>query len=168
MGSLGSSKVNSFLKNTMKNFKDKNYEVLFVTGKNDYSEIIKNKFPSNVFVEPYIEDMTRILKNTDLIVSRAGASTLSEIIALNIPSILIPSPYVPNNHQYKNAMDLVDNNAAVLVEEKDLKGNVLVDHIDKLINNDIKMADMKKNLKSLSINDSATKIVNIIEKLISK
>lgn len=168
MGSLGSTKVNNFLKNTMKNFKDKNYEVLFVTGKKDYSEIIKNKFPSNVFVEPYIEDMTRILKNTDLVVSRAGASTLSEIIALNIPSILIPSPYVPNNHQYKNAMDLVDNNAAVLIEEKDLKGNILVNEIDKLINNDIKIEDMKKNLKAMSINDSATKIVNIIEKLISK
>ena len=62
--------------------------------------------------------MTRLLKKTDVIVSRAGASTLSEIIALKIPSILIPSPYVPNNHQYKNALDLVNNDACILIEEK--------------------------------------------------
>ena len=56
----------------------------------------------NVKVLPYIDNLTRVMKNTDLIVTRAGASTLSEIIALKVPSILIPSPYVPNNHQYIN------------------------------------------------------------------
>ena len=74
-------------------------------------EISKKKFPNNVKIVPYIENMTRIMKNTDLIVTRSGASTLSEIIALNLPSILIPSPYVPNNHQYVNAMDLVNENS---------------------------------------------------------
>ena len=64
--------------------------------------------------------MTRIMKNTDLLVTRACASTLSEVIALGIPSILIPSPYGPNNHQYKNAMDFIKQDAAVLLEEKDL------------------------------------------------
>lgn len=166
MGSLGSSKVNKILKNTMKSFKDKDYEVLFVTGKNDYDNIRGEKFPSNVFVEPYIEDMTRLLKNTDIIVSRAGASTLSEIIALKVPSILIPSPYVPNNHQYKNAMDLVENKAAILIEEKDLNESIIVDKIDNLINNDTEIKNIKNNLSKMRISNSATKIVDIIGKLV--
>lgn len=168
MGSLGSSKVNKILKNTMKSFEGKNYEVLFVTGKNEYDEIRQERFPSNVFVEPYIEDMSRILKNTDLIISRAGASTLSEIIALKVPSILIPSPYVPNNHQYKNAIDLVNNNAAILIEEKNLNENKIVDEIDKLIYDDNRIREMKKNLKNMSITDSATRIVEIIGQIVGE
>ena len=87
----------------------------------------KYEFPSNVKVVPYINNMTRIMKRTDLMVTRAGASTLSEIIALNLPSILIPSPYVPNNHQFKNAMDLVNEDAAVLIEEKNLNKDSLIE-----------------------------------------
>ncbi len=168
MGSLGASKVNEFLVNSMNLFKNKDYEILYVTGNKDYEEIKKNKFPSNVKIVPYIENMTRIMKNTDIIVTRAGASTLSEVIALKIPSILIPSPYVPNNHQYKNAMDLVNNNAAVLLEEKDLNGDIMVRKIDELINNSNKIEEMKKNLDKLSINNSATIIYENIKKLIGR
>jgi len=166
MGSLGASTVNNFLANSMKLFKNKDYEILFVTGKNDYEEISKNKFSSNVKVVPYIENMTRIMKNTDLIVTRAGASTLSEIIALNLPSILIPSPYVPNNHQYVNAMDLVNESAGILMEEKDLDSKKLVDEIDNLLNNENKLNEMKSNLNKLKVENSATIIYDNIKKLI--
>lgn len=166
MGSLGASSVNEFLVSTMNLFNNKDYEILFVTGNNDYENISKNKFPSNVKVVPYIENMTRIMKNTDLIVTRAGASTLSEIIALDLPSILIPSPYVPNNHQFKNAMDLVNAKAAILVEEKDLKGDIIVRNIDKLFNNSKEYNNMKNNLKTLKVDNSATVIYDNIKKLI--
>ena len=96
MGSLGSSKVNEILVKTMKLFNKKDYEILFITGNDDYEKIKQNKFPSNVHVVAYVENLIRVMKKTDLIVSRAGASTLSEIIALSLPSILIPSPYVPD------------------------------------------------------------------------
>jgi len=168
MGSLGASKVNKFLVNTMNLFDNKDYEILYVTGKNDYEEISKKKFPSNVKVVPYIENMTRIMKNTDLIVTRAGASTLSEVIALGLPSILIPSPYVPNNHQYKNAMDLVNEKAAILIEEKDLDSKKMVNEIDNLLNNEIKLEDMKNNLNKLKVDDSATIIYNNIKKLVDR
>ena len=166
MGSLGSSKINDYLKNTMKLFINKDYEVLFVTGKNDYENIIKNKFPSNVKVVPYVENMTRIMKNTDLIVTRAGASTLSEIIALKVPSILIPSPYVPNNHQYKNAFDLTSKKAAILLEEKDLTGDVLVRKIDEVLNNKELVKEIKNNLKEFDVDGSATIIYKIIKELV--
>ena len=108
------------------------------------------------------------MKKTDLIVTRSGASTLSEIIALDIPSILIPSPYVPNNHQYKNAIDLTNSDAAILLEEKDLKGDILVKKIDEVINNQALIDKIKKNLEKFQVNDSATIIVNNIRRIIDR
>ncbi len=168
MGSLGSSKMNDTLIKTMSSFHNKDYEILFVTGTACYDEIKKNKFPKNVKAVPYIENMTRIMKKTDLIVTRAGASTLSEIIALNIPSILIPSPYVTENHQYKNALDLINKDAALMIEEKDLKGDILVRTIDNIINDDYRLKEMKNNLKTLSTPNSATKIYNELRELIDR
>ena len=165
MGSLGSEKVNEYLVHTMNLFRGKDYEVMFVTGKNNYEEISKQSFPKNVHVVPYIDGLTRLMKKTDLMVSRAGASTLSEIIALKVPSILIPSPYVTNNHQYKNAMDLIKRNAAVLLEEKDLQGDTLVRQIDILMRDNKKREEIKKGLESLYIKDSAEKIYEILKEI---
>lgn len=166
MGSLGSSKMNEFLVKTMSLFEKKEYEVLFVTGKNYYEEIKKQKFPKNVHIVPYVSNMPGLMRKTDLMISRAGASTLSEIIALKVPSILIPSPYVTDNHQYKNACDLVGKKAAVLMEEKDLKKEVLVAQIDGLLSNEDAIKSMKKNLGELQVTDSAAQIVHILETLV--
>lgn len=168
MGSLGSSKMNAFLTKTMSLFNNKDYEILFVTGKDTYSEIIKNEFPSNVKVVPYIDNMARVMKKTDVMVSRAGATTISEIIALQIPTILIPSPNVTNNHQYKNAMDLIDNKACVLLEEKNLKGELLVEKIDDLLSKPNKLKRMKTNLSKLNVDNSATLIYENIRELIDR
>ncbi len=166
MGSLGSSKVNEILVKTMKLFNKKDYEILFITGNDDYEKIKQNKFPSNVHVVAYVENLIRVMKKTDLIVSRAGASTLSEIIALSLPSILIPSPYVPDNHQFKNAKDLIDKKAALLIEEKNLKGDILVRTIDDVINNEDKINEIKNNLKEFKIENSATLIYNNIKEIV--
>ncbi len=168
MGSLGSNKINEFLIKTMNLFNDKDYEVLFVTGKSYYNDIKSKKFPRNVKIVPYIENLTGIMKKTDLIVTRAGASILSEIIALQIPSILIPSPYVPNNHQLKNAMDLVNSNAASIIEERDLQGDILIKKIDEIIYDHSKIENFKSNLKKFTVRDSATNIYENIKKLIDR
>ena len=133
-----------------------------------YEEVSKNKFPKNVFVVPYIDNMTRIMKKTDVMVSRAGASTLSEIIALKVPSILIPSPYVPDNHQYKNAIDLVEKDAAILIEEKDLTGELLIEKIDYILNNPSKAFEMKQNLEQFNVKSSATVIYETIKALVDR
>src|SRR5574344_1092269 len=163
MGSLGSSKVNDILYKTISNFKDKNYEILFVTGKDSYDKMSKLEYPKNVKVVPFVNELTRVMKKTDLMVSRSGASTLSDLISLEVPTILIPSPYVPDNHQYKNAMDLVSKDAALLIEEKDLKELVLVNKIDELINNEEQLNQIKNNLKQFKCDNSATKIYEIIK-----
>lgn len=166
MGSLGSSKMNDILIKTMNLFQNKDYEILFVTGKDSYEAVSKNKFPKNVFVVPYIDNQIRMMRNADIMVTRCGASTLSEIIALKIPSILIPSPYVPDNHQYKNAMDFIKKDAAVLIEEKDLKGDILVRTIDTMIQDEKRLQAMKENLKKLEIPNSATVIYNTLKEMV--
>lgn len=167
MGSLGASSINQFIVDGMHAFEHKNYEIAFITGKGDYEEIKKHSFPSNVFVFPYVP-LTSFMKKTDLMVSRAGASTLSEIMSLRTPSILIPSPYVTNNHQFKNAMGLVSSKAAILIEEKDLKGDILVKTIDSIINDPVKLESMKKELDKMAIDDSATKIMHEIQSLVDR
>lgn len=168
MGSLGSSRVNDFLIKTMSLFQNKDYEVLYVTGTGEYEKLKNTKLPYNVKMVPYIENMTRIMKKTDILVSRAGASTLSEIIALQLPSILIPSPYVPDNHQYKNAMDLVSKDASILIEEKDLKGDILVSTIDRMLQNKDEVKQMKENLQRLSMPESGTLIYNTLNEIIDR
>lgn len=168
MGSLGSSRINDYMLSVMNMFNGKDYDVLFVTGNGSYDEVSKNSFPDNVHVVPYVDGMTGLMKNVQLIVSRAGASTMSEIIALGLPSILIPSPYVANNHQYKNALDLVNENGSVMIEERDLKGDILVRKIDEILSDENKINDMKKNLKSMMVDDSASLIYENIKKLIDR
>ena len=166
MGSLGSKSVNNILMNSSDIFKDKNYEVLYITGNADYDEFKNKKYPDNVKVIPFYEGLIRIMKRTDLMVTRAGASTLSEIIALNMPAILIPSPYVANNHQYINALDLVKSRAAEMIEEKDLTAESLITAIDSLIDDEVKLKEMRKNLDNFKVSGSATIIYNELKKLV--
>ena len=168
MGSLGAENVHKFMKDNINKFDGKNYEVLYITGKNNYEDIKLIKHPSNVKLLPYLDNLAGLFKDTDILITRAGASTLSEIIALKLPSILIPSPFVPNNHQYKNAMDLVNNKAALLVEEKNLTFDNIDTSINKLLSDKKYYLDIKKNLESMQVNDSATIIYNNIRKLIDR
>lgn len=166
MGSLGASTVNNIIVQSFDSLAKENYEVLFVTGKNDYENILKNNIPASIHVYPYIDGLAGVLKNTDLIVTRAGASTISELIALGVPSILIPSPYVPDDHQTKNAMDLVNMHAAYLLKESDLSPSTLIANINAIISDDKKIKEIKENLAKLDIKDSATKIYKEIKKII--
>ncbi len=168
MGSLGSSTVNEYLKKSLNLFSGKDYEVVIITGKNYYEDFENIKRSKNVFVYPYIDDLPRLMKVTDVLVTRSGASTLSEIMATKTPSILIPSPYVTENHQYKNAMDFVNKNAALILEEKDLDEHKLIKEIDKLIKDDNKRLDIRDNLEKMCKKNSATLIYNEILKLINK
>ena len=166
MGSLGAGRVSDYLMGELKGFKNKDYEVLFISGKSSYDKVKAEKYPDNVKILPFYEGLTKIMKRTDLMISRAGASTLSEIVALEVPSILIPSPFVANNHQYYNALDLVQKGAAEMIEEANLKDGVLVSMVDKLLLDGNKRIEMKKALKGMQIRGSADIIYNKIKELI--
>lgn len=166
MGSLGSTTMNQKLKETLPLFAKKEYEVVFVTGKDYYEEYRNTKVPSNVKIVSYLENMPQVLKHTDLILSRAGASSIAEITALGLPSIMIPSPYVTHNHQLKNAKSLAEKNATVIIEEENYDKKLVIDTIDSILNNRKKYQEMSKNASSLGVKDSASKIYQILRTLI--
>ena len=166
MGSLGSKTINDKIVSFLNSFKNKDYQVMFVTG-NSYYEKVKNlKVPENVKIAPFIYEMPSLMKSTDLMITRAGASTMSEILVLNVPSIFIPSPYVTNNHQYKNAMDLVNKNAGLILEEKDVNKENLINLIDKTLSNKEQYNTIKNNLKELGIKDSSSRIYEALKEMI--
>lgn len=164
MGSLGSQTVTNHLKNILSKFNDKKYEVLIATG-NNYYESFKNMQYKNVKVVPFIDNIKKIFDKVDIMVTRAGATTISEIISYEVPSILVPSPYVTDNHQYKNAYALVENNAGILLEEDKLESS-LVSTIDSLIEDSEKILSIKNNLKKMQIKNSSLSIAKIINEMV--
>jgi len=165
MGSLGSMTINKELKNIVLEFKNKDYEVLLVTGKNYYDDF-KNINIKNVKIVPFLNNMLNVLKICDLIVTRAGASTIAEITAIGLPSILVPSPYVANNHQYYNAMELVNAKSSLLLEEKDFNSINLLKNIDLVLNDKKLYKDMQLNSLKLGKKDSSDLICHLILELV--
>ena len=166
MGSLGSTTMTKKLKELIPMFKDKAYQVLIITGNAYYDDYKDIETPSNVKIVPFMDDLINLLKDSDLIVSRAGASTIAEITAIGLPAILVPSPYVTNNHQYKNAKELEDNGACRIVEESDFSKERIIHEIDKIFDDKEKYLEMKSNSKKLGIEDSSTRIYEEARKII--
>lgn len=167
MGSLGSKVVNDKMKDILKSFNDKDYEILFVTGKDYYDEFESLKLSKNIIIKPYIDNIAKLFSKVDVMVSRAGATTISEIIAYKIPTILVPSPYVTDNHQYKNAKSLFDKNAAMLIEENNLNSDILINNIEELLNNKDKINSIRSNLATLNISNGREVIYEVINEIVS-
>lgn len=115
-----------------------------------------------VEVRKYIDNMDVCMAAADLVVGRAGASSLSEIEAMGKASILIPSPYVAENHQFHNAMALVNRNAARIIEERNLTAESLSNMIDSLLSSQEQLFEIEKNAKSMAVLDSRERIADII------
>ena len=145
-GSQGADKMNNSVINAINKFNKCKYQILFVTGASHFQNIISNlkndTINSNIKIVPYVNNMPKILPNLSLIVSRAGATSIAEITALGIPSILIPSPYVTNNHQVKNAKVLSNHNATKIIYENQLNSDLLFNTINYLMNNE----DVRKKI----------------------
>ncbi|CAJ2235874.1 undecaprenyldiphospho-muramoylpentapeptide beta-N-acetylglucosaminyltransferase [Fructilactobacillus sanfranciscensis] len=170
-GSQGALKINSATKQAIPAFDDKNYQVVFVTGKNRFDGVktaLKDvKVNENIKILPYISNMPAVLPKVALIVGRAGATSLAEITALGIPSILIPSPYVTADHQTKNAMSLVKNSAAIIETEADLNGDSLVSKVDLLMNDDKRRKEMADNAKEMGVTDAADQLLQVCKSAIA-
>lgn len=163
MGSLGSLTMTKKMKELIPSFKDKDYQVLVVTGKNYYDDYKDVKTPTNVKIVPFYD--AKYMKDADLIITRSGASTISEVTALLLPSIMIPSPYVTHNHQYKNAKALEDKKACKILEEKDFCKENLLSLIDECFKKEV-YNEMRKNLKEFSCPNSAEAIYKEIMRLV--
>lgn len=163
MGSLGSLTMTKKMKELIPSFKDKDYQVLVVTGKNYYDDYKDVKIPTNVKIVPFYD--AKYMKDADLIITRSGASTIAEVTALLLPSIMIPSPYVTHNHQYKNAKALEDKKACKILEEKDFCKENLLSLIDECFKKEV-YNEMRKNLKEFSCPNSAEAIYKEIMRLV--
>ena len=165
MGSLGSSVVNEKILEFLRTYEEKDKEIVFITGKKHYDTLSNNLIvPKSTHIIPYFDNLSSLMKSADLIVSRAGATTISEIIAVNIPSILIPSPYVPNNHQYYNALDMVNKKVSIMIEQDNLNKETLKDAIDSILNDKKNNLEIIKKLKNIEKIKSSTIIYEEMKK----
>ena len=122
----------------------------------------------NLMVKEYINNMDVCTAAADLIICRSGASTISELQAMGRASILIPSPNVTANHQYHNAMVLGRAGAAIVIEEKNLTGEILLEKVKELIENPSKLDAFAKRAGEIYVNDTPDRIYSVIERLIAE
>ncbi len=171
-GSRGAMPINQAIIDLIPQIEKRVSELyVLVTGAVNHEDVLTRlkeshtKLPSNLAVYPYLYNMSDVLKATTILISRAGASTLAEITALGLPTILIPSPYVTNNHQEKNAQWLEKESAALIVREKDLTAELLEKSIDYLlVNHD----SYSNHARELGIPDAACRIYRELESLLKK
>ncbi|MBM7692361.1 UDP-N-acetylglucosamine--N-acetylmuramyl-(pentapeptide) pyrophosphoryl-undecaprenol N-acetylglucosamine transferase [Peribacillus deserti] len=171
-GSRGAKPINNAVIKVLAELREKPYQILYITGEVHYESILKeielNANPENVVIKAFVHNMPEVLSGIDLAVTRAGATTLAELTALGIPSILIPSPYVTDNHQEKNARALSEHGAAEIILEKDLTGGNLVKMIDSIILDAVKHIDMRAAAKSQGVPDSADRLYQLMQELNKK
>lgn len=170
-GSQGANSINSASVNILKELTQKyNLQIIFQTGKKNFEKVItelKEVYPDfdknpNIIIKPYFNNMTSVLKASDIAVSRAGSLSLSELCACSIASILIPYPHAAADHQRKNANFMVEKRAALYLEDADTTKDTLLIAIEQILDNPEKLKTIQQNALALAKPD-ATK--NIVEQL---
>lgn len=166
-GSLGAMTINNGMIKGLKQFAQAGVQVIWQTGKRYFADAKKafDENPcSNVLVTDFISRMDYAYAIADVVVARAGASTISELTFLGKPSILIPSPNVAEDHQTHNAMALANQNAAICLPDKEAEEKLALLAIDLLLDDERK-SSIAENSKKMAQNDSALRIANEIVKL---
>ncbi|WP_414839991.1 undecaprenyldiphospho-muramoylpentapeptide beta-N-acetylglucosaminyltransferase [Carnobacterium sp. TMP28] len=169
-GSRGAKILNKAFLEALSRLKNREYQVLFATGEIHYESLKKQAEPflknsSSISVVPYIENMPAVFANVELVVSRSGATTLAELTALGLPSILVPSPYVTNDHQTRNAESLTKRGAAKMIAESQLNGESLIESIDELMLNKELRKNMADAAKKLGLPEAADDLIQLIKEI---
>ena len=167
-GSLGARTVNDSIAGGIEKFDNAGIQVVWQTGKY-YAEECERKAEGSEFVkaQAFISDMATAYRAADIVISRAGASSISELCLLGKASILVPSPNVAEDHQTKNARALSDKNAAIFVADKDARAQ-LVDEAIKLVSDKARIASLETEVKKLAYHNSAEVIAEEVIKLAEK
>ena len=171
-GSQGAQSINNSMTKIIENGMNKNYQIIWSAGPEQY-EIVKNKLKEKNIdilnikgtkVVPYIYEMEEVMNIADLIVSRSGAMTVTEIEKVGKPAIFIPFPYATENHQEYNARALEKKKAAKVILDKDLTADILNDNINILIKDKQELENMGKRANEMSIQNVEDKIYREIER----
>lgn len=170
-GSQGALKINQAVIQALPQFSQKEYQVLYASGDRYYNEISEKfdvgKISRNLSLQPYIKNMTDVMANVDLLIARAGATSIAEFTALGLPGILIPSPYVTNDHQTKNAQSLVNAGAVKMIADADLTGDKLVEAVDEIMNDSEKRERMAKASRQEGIPDAAERLWTLVNEIVN-
>ncbi|MEG8948065.1 undecaprenyldiphospho-muramoylpentapeptide beta-N-acetylglucosaminyltransferase [Rosettibacter firmus] len=165
-GSLGAKSINNAVAYAIDELVKNDIQILWQTGKLYFDEYKKYE-RNEVRILPFIDDMQAAYSACDLVLARAGATTIAEVSFLGLPVIFVPSTNVAANHQILNAKVLVENNAALMIEDNNLQ-NEFLDKIIELINNEDKLNSLRSNIKKFSKPDAADVIAERIIKLAEK
>jgi UDP-N-acetylglucosamine--N-acetylmuramyl-(pentapeptide) pyrophosphoryl-undecaprenol N-acetylglucosamine transferase len=171
-GSSGARSINMAMVdalNYMPDLRDK-IQFLHQTGLNDY-ETTRDAYRKAGFkgtITPFIYQMGEAYAVADIVISRAGATTLAELTALGKPAILIPYPYAAGNHQELNARKLLEMGAAKMMLDRELKGEALAENIRELYMNETMRADMQRNSRAVGRPDACAKVVDIAMSLMKQ
>ena len=169
-GSLGARTINESIVNCLSTFEENNIQLIWQTGKGffDTAKHEVGKYEGKgIMAFDFIQKMDYAYAVADLVISRAGASSVSELCLVKKPCILIPSPNVAEDHQTKNAMALVTHNAAVIIKDAESREKLCVQTI-ALINDSEQCFKLSENIGKLAFKDSATVIANEVLSLINR
>lgn len=168
-GSQGAESINKCVIDIINKKMNNNYQIIWAVGQKKYEEV-RNRInvQYNVSLVPYIYNMEEVLNLANLIVSRSGAMTITEVAKCNKPAIFIPYPFATENHQEYNAKVLENVNAAQIIQDRELNSDILNKLINEIITNPKKQKEMSQNSEKIDIEDVNEKIYKEIEKLVSK
>lgn len=171
-GSQGAGSINRSALSLIEFYKDRKDRVVYhLTGKDQFDAIKKEvenmglTTSGHVFVNAYSNEVQRLLGAADLVVSRSGAMSVAEIQAVGIPSILVPYPMAAGNHQEFNARVITDAGGGILIKDRDLNGNLLIQTVEALLRDESKLQEMSQIAKKLSIINAGDRIYDEINKL---
>lgn len=169
-GSLGARSINLAVKAHIEEFKKADVQVVWQTGKlfiEEAKQAVADAGADNFFVSDFIYTMDQAYAIADVVLSRAGASSISELCIVGKPAILVPFPFAAEDHQTKNAQALVDANAAILVPDSKA-GELACNEALRLLQNPAECKSLSKNIKKLALPNADEEIACEILKLIQK
>ena len=169
-GSLGARTINCSIEKGIDSIAASGIQMIWQTGKfydEEAKAVMADKKPANIKQTAFVANMDEAYRAADLVVSRAGASSISELQLLGKAAILVPSPNVAEDHQTKNAMALVNNAVAVMVTDANAP-ETLVETLINIVNDDTKLKTLSENIKKMALLDSVDKIVDKVMELIKR
>ena len=163
---MGARAINKLIEENIDWLVAKGVQVIWQTGKLYYDEYKKYDDLEGVQTHAFLNRMDLTYAAADFIISRAGAGSISELCIVGKPTIFIPSPNVAEDHQTKNALSIVENYGAILLEEKN--NSMFQSVFEGLLNDEEQQKSLSQNLKKLALPNATITIVNEVEKLIVK
>lgn len=164
-GSLGARRINQLIELELSFFKEQDVQVIWQCGKLYYNEYKNCQEGNKIQVFPFLERMDLAYAAADFIISRSGASSVSELCIVGKPTLFIPSPNVAEDHQTKNAKAIVDKHGAIMLKENELNTFSVV--FETLMKDKGKQESLSESIKELALPNATSNIVNEIEKLIN-